>query len=77
MLHVIFTNRVKRVVRKLKATDIMAWRQYIRTYLLFSLTSTPEEKSYSPCPKLFVAFGFHATSLTRFVENMCNICISK
>jgi hypothetical protein len=32
---------------------------------------------YSLCPKLSFALGFHAASLTRFVENTCNICISK
>jgi len=34
-------------------------------------------REYSLCPLLSVIFGFRATSLTRFVENMCNICISK
>jgi hypothetical protein len=29
------------------------------------------------CPLLFVVLGFRVTTLTRFIENMCNICISK
>jgi len=33
--------------------------------------------TYSLCPFLIVAVGVRATSLTRFVENTCNICISK
>ena len=32
---------------------------------------------YSLRPNLFVVFGFRATSLTRFIENISNICISK
>jgi hypothetical protein len=34
-------------------------------------------RKYSLCPFLIVAVGVRATSLTRFVENTCNICISK
>jgi len=34
-------------------------------------------REYSLCPLLSVVFGFHATNLIRFVENTCNICISK
>ena len=34
-------------------------------------------REYSLCPLLSVVFGFRATSLTRFIENACNICISK
>jgi hypothetical protein len=32
---------------------------------------------YSLCPLIYVAVGVRATSLTRFIQNMCNICISK
>ena len=34
-------------------------------------------REYSLYPLLPVVFGFRAISLTRFIENACNICISK
>jgi hypothetical protein len=37
----------------------------------------PVFRCYSLRPLLFVVLGFRVTTLTRFVENTCNICISK
>ena len=34
-------------------------------------------KCYLLRPKITVAVDVHATSLTRFIENVCNICMSK
>jgi len=32
---------------------------------------------YPSVPKKSVVLGFRTTSLTRFVENTCDICVSK
>ena len=45
------------------------------TYIL--LCPTASIPGYALCPFLIVAVGVRASSSTRFVENMCNICIFK
>jgi hypothetical protein len=45
--------------------------------LVYHFSSAPTLYIYSFHPFISVAMGMHATSLTRFIENTCNICISK
>ena len=45
--------------------------------LLKALLSAQTTPTYSLRPKKSVVLGFRATSLTRFLENTCNIYISK
>ena len=53
---------------------------YIVFYPLFCFHLTAfgcQKAIYSLCPFLSVLVGVRVTSLTRFIEKMCNICISK
>ena len=42
-----------------------------------AISSSPLGLGYSLCPFLFVVFDVHVITLIRFVENACNIYISK